>query len=230
MDKITGIKAISFDGDQTLWDFQKVMRHSLRCTLSELETADPVAASMLSIDKMIEIRNRVADELKGKVTNLEAVRLEAFKVTLAEVGRPDDALATHLNRVYLQHRFEDIELYEDVLPTLTKLREKYTVGLLSNGDSYPERCGLEGMFGFVVFSQDYGIEKPDPRFYRLGIEKAGCSEDQLLNVGDSLEKDVIGAAAAGIRAVWLNRDRIKSEPHVEVEYEISSLTELLQLL
>ena len=230
MKKITGIKAIGFDGDQTLWDFQKVMRYSLRYTLAELEAADPIAAASLSIDKMIEIRNRVADELTSKTVNLEEVRLEAFKATLAEVGRPDDTLATYLNRVYLQHRFEDIELYEDVLPTLTKLQEKYTIGLLSNGNSYPERCGLEGMFSFIIFAQDHCVEKPDPRFYGIAVEKAGCSKDQLLNVGDSLNKDVIGAAEAGIKGVWLNRDRIKPEPHVEVEYEISSLTELLQLL
>jgi len=65
------IKAISFDGDMTLWDFQKVMRHSLAITLAELRRRVPrQAASDLTIDKMIEIRNAVAAELKGKVANL----------------------------------------------------------------------------------------------------------------------------------------------------------------
>ena len=99
-----------------------------------------------------------------------------------------------------------------------------------NGNSYPERCGLEGMFNFVVFAQDHGIEKPNPRFFGIAVEKAGCSKDEMLNVGDSLDKDVIGASNAGIRGVWLNRERIKPEPDIEVEYEINSLTELLHLL
>jgi len=230
MKKITGIETISFDADGTLWDFNKVMRHSLGFTLAELEKADPVAAGKLDIDKMIEIRNRVAEELKGRVINHEEVRLEAFKQTLREIDRPDDALASHLNQVYLKHRFEDVELFEDVLPTLETLRQKYTIGLFSNGNSYPERCGLEGMFRFVVFSQDYGIEKPDPRLYQIAAEKAECSRLQMLNVGDSLENDVIGATEAGIRAVWLNRGRKNAGPATKVDYEVSSLAELLDIL
>jgi 2-haloalkanoic acid dehalogenase type II len=207
MKKVVGVKAISFDADQTLWDFQKVMRHSLRYVLLELESADPVAAEMLDIEKMIEIRNKVAEELKGKTTNLEAIRLEAFRQTLVEIGRPDDSLAAHLNQTYLRHRFEDIELYEDVLPTLSKLRGRYKLGLLSNGNSYPASCGLDGVFSFVVFSQECVIEKPNPEFYRIAVEKAGCSKSELLHVGDSLENDVIGAADVGIRSIWLNRAR-----------------------
>lgn len=230
MNELRGTKAISFDGDGTLWDFDKVMRHSLGHALKELEQVDTQAAAMLDIDKMIEIRNRVAEELKGRATNLEAVRLEAFRQTLRDIGKPDDALASHLNEVYLKHRFEDIELFDDVRPTLQKLQGKYTLGLLSNGNSYPERCGLEGIFQFVVFAQDYGVEKPDPKFFQIALEKAGCTKEHLLNVGDSLTNDVIGATNAGIKCVWLNRNSAKSDPEVKVDYEIQSLSELLDIL
>ncbi|MFX1363244.1 MAG: HAD family hydrolase, partial [Promethearchaeota archaeon] len=151
-DKITKIRAVSFDGDGTLWDFESVMRHSLHHVLRELGRIDFQTANMLTVERMIEVRNRVAARLKGKVTNLEEVRFEAFRQTLKEIGRPNDELAIHLNEIYLKHRFEDIELFDDVLPTLNALREKYSLGLLSNGNSYPEQCGLEGMFQFIVFS------------------------------------------------------------------------------
>lgn len=230
MKTITEIKAISFDGDGTLWDFEKVMQHSLGYALQELEQADPAAASMLDIEKMISIRNRVAEELKGRVTNLEDVRLEAFKQTLTAIGRPSDSLASHLNEIYLKHRFEDIELYSDVLPTLAKLQRVYTLGLISNGNSYPERCGLEGIFQFVVFSQDYGIEKPDPKLFQIALEQAGCSIEQLLHVGDSLANDICGATNAGIKSVWLNRNLVKGNSNVKVDFEIHSLSELPELL
>ena len=119
MNKITGIGAISFDADGTLWDFEKVMRHSLHHVLKELKKIDRNAAEMLDIERMIKIRNRVADELKGRVTNLEEIRFEAFRKTLEDIGSPNDALASHLNQIYLEHRFEDIELFNDVLPALT---------------------------------------------------------------------------------------------------------------
>lgn len=199
MRRIDGIKAISFDADGTLWDFQRVMRHWLHYVLEELETLDARAAAVLNIEQMIAVRDRVARELKGNVTNLEQVRLEALRQTLEDVGRPNDALARHLNQVYLKHRFEDIELYSGVLPTLKALQAEYTLGILCNGNSYPERCGLQGMFQFVVFSQDWGVEKPDPRLFRVALEKAGCSEQELLHVGDSLENDIVGAANARVR-------------------------------
>ena len=230
MNKITGIKAISFDGDKTLWDFEKVMRHSLCHVLRELEKLDPEAAHLLDIERMIEIRDRVADELKGKVINLEKVRLQAFRQTLEDIGRPNDALASHLNEVYLKHRFEDIELFDDVLPALRALRAKYLLGLLSNGNSYPERCGLGGMFQFIVFSQDHGVEKPNPRPFQIAIEKAGYSEKQLLHVGDSLQDDIAGANNAGIKCVWLNRNQVKNTMELKIDCEISSLLELLEIL
>ncbi len=230
VNNVDGIKAISFDGDGTLWDFEKLMRQSLHHVLSELENIEPEIASMLSIDRMVEIRNRVATELKGKVTNLEAIRLEAFRSTLKDVNKPNDALAAHLNDVYLKHRFEDVELFDDVLPALKTLQRRYGIGLLSNGNGYPERTGLPGVFQFVVFSQDYDFEKPDPRIFQVALEKAGCSKEQLLHVGDSLTSDVEGARNAGIKCVWLNRSGVANSLGTMADLEIHSLRELLSIL
>ena len=230
MTRISGIKAISFDADGTLWDFEKVMRHSLHEVLLELESIDPEARVLLDIDTMIAIRDRVFDDLSRSVTNLEVIRLEAFKRTLQHIRKPNEAVASHLNQVYLKHRFEDIELFDDVIPTLTALRQKYTIGLLSNGNTLPERCGLAGVFAFVVFSQQYGVRKPDPRIFHIALEKAGCSRHELVHVGDSVENDIFGAGNAGIKGVWLNRSGAQSEHGVEAGYEISSLSKLLEIL
>ena len=162
------VTTISFDGDGTLWDFEKVMRYSLGHALTEIRRLVPETPETLTIETMIAFRNQVAETVKGKVTNLEAVRLAAFQRTLLHIGVTDDGLAAHLNAVYLKHRFEDIELFDDVLSTLSSLEEHYRLGLISNGNSYPERCGLEGRFRFVVFSQDHGMEKPDPRLFGSG--------------------------------------------------------------
>jgi putative hydrolase of the HAD superfamily len=227
---IEGIRAISFDGDGTLWDFDHVMRHSLRCVLAELTRLDQPSAARLNVDTMIEIRNDVAAHLKGTVTNLEQVRLEAFRQTLRAVGRPNDALAEQLNQIYLQHRFEDIELYDDVLPTLNALKRTYRIGLLSNGNSYPERCGLDNLFEFVIFSQDHGVEKPNPRIFQIVLDHVGCAHEELLHVGDSLDTDVQGARNARVPCVWVNRSYRSPPLNMRNVCTITTLRDLLTLL
>lgn len=223
------IKVISFDADDTLWDFEKVMRHALGLVLTELRSRVHGAADALTVETMIAIRQRVAEELKGKVTNLEAVRLAAFKETLKHIGISDDDLAAYLNALYLKHRFEDIEFFDDVLPALNALQGRYILGLLSNGNTYPERCGLAGRFQFVVFAQDYGIEKPDPRLFEIALAQAGCSQQELLHVGDSLQTDVVGARRAGVQSVWLNRECRQNDTDIQADFEIASLVELVDI-
>ena len=227
MKKIT---AVSFDADGTLWDFEGVMRHALGCALDELRCLVPSTPASLSIETLIAIRDQVAEEYKDREMTHEVIRLEAFKRTLQFIRNPDDDLAVHLNTLYLKHRFEDIQLFDDVLPALNALRGNYTMGLLSNGNTYPERCGLEGFFQFVVFAQDYGIQKPDPRLFEIAIEQAECAKHQLLHVGDSFRNDIIGAKQAGVKSIWLNRYGEHKETGKQYDFEISSLRELTDFL
>jgi len=227
MNQSRQIKAISFDGDMTLWDFEKVMRHSLSLALAELRRRMPgQPSSALTIDRMIGIRNSVAAELKGTTVNLEEIRLQAFKRTVEFLGSTDDSLAVDLNALYLKHRFEDIELYPDVIPALDSLRGEFSLGLLSNGNGYPERCGLPDRFSFVVFSQDVGIEKPDPGIFFAACQQAGCDPTELMHIGDSLESDVAGASGVGAVSVWLNREAVQNSSDVIPDHEIQSLAEL----
>lgn len=230
MKDIEKIKAISLDADNTLWDFKKVMKHSLNQVMITLKEIDPIAYASLSIEKMIKIRNVVVTKSKGTISNLEEIRLNAFCETLNVVNRPNDELAKYLNEIYLRHRFEDIELYDDVLPTLNRLKGKYKLGILSNGNSYPEKCGLKGLFDFVVFSQDSGFEKPDPRIFEIALKEAGCKNNQIIHIGDSLSTDILGANNAKIKCVWLNRDNIVNSTNYKIDYEINSLSELLNIL
>ncbi len=230
MNETRQITTISFDGDATLWDFEKVMRHSLSITLDELRKCTGTAAvSGLTVDRMIEIRNAVVAELKGKTVNLEEIRFQAFKRTVESVGCADDDLAAGLNALYVKHRFEDIELYSDVIVTLDILRSQFSLGLLSNGNSYPERCGLPDRFSFVVFSQDVGVEKPDPEIFAAACRQASCQPSELMHVGDSLESDVAGANGAGAVSVWLNRDDVANNTSIQPDHEIGSLAELSKI-
>jgi FMN hydrolase / 5-amino-6-(5-phospho-D-ribitylamino)uracil phosphatase len=230
-DKLSQIRAVSFDGDMTLWDFEKVMRSSLTHTLAELRQRLPANRHVdLIVDTLIEIRNSVAEEFKGKRVALEWIRLEAFRRTIAAVGSDNHELAAHLNSIYLTHRFSDIELYPDVLPLLDSIAGRYVLGLVSNGNSYPERCGLQGRFAFVILAQNVGVEKPDSAIFQYACREACCTPKQLMHIGDALDSDVAGARRAGAFSVWLNRDRKPNHTEIRPDCEIRSLLELENLL
>lgn len=231
MEKITGIKAVTFDGDGTLWDFDESMRYALSMVHKELEKLDSVAAAMLNVDDMIVIRNRVADKLLQKqILDPVTIRREAFCQTLMDIGRPDNALASHLNDVYLKHRLERPCCFSDAYPALKALSNTYTLGVISNGNTRPEQCGLTKLFKFVILSQDYGIRKPDLGIFTIALSKAKCLPREILHVGDSIEEDVSGAIQSGFRCVWLNRSLLTNDLTMTIDYEIKNLSQLMDIL
>lgn len=219
MDVIT----VYFDGDQTLWDFQALMRRTLESTVDELRARRPEVQGDLSVDAFVADRERVSTRLKG-VTNLEHVRLAAFRESLCRIGIADEALAQHLNAFYVERRFADVELYDDGLLTLDALAQRYRIGLLSNGNSYPSGVGLDRYFEAAVFSQDVGVEKPHPGIF-AAAEQALPGERYVM-VGDSLDNDVAGAQGAGWKGVWLNRCDATATSNVVPDLTILSLLEL----
>ena len=86
------------------------------------------------------------------------------------------------------------------------------------------------MFQFTVFSQDFGIEKPDPLIFEVVLKEANCTKEQLIHIGDSLETDIAGANNAGIRCIWINREQKENTTNLRIDYEISSISELLNIL
>jgi putative hydrolase of the HAD superfamily len=225
------ITTISFDGDATLWDFESVMRHALGIVLRELRRRIPgPPTDGLTIEHMIDIRETVSAELDPQTVSLEEIRHQAFRRTLEVIGCPDDTLAREINALYVKHRFEDLELYTDVIATFDALAPRFRLGLLSNGNGYPERVGLAGRFQFVVFSQEVGVAKPAAKIFAVACEQAGCRADQLMHVGDSLESDVAGANGVGAVSVWLNRDGVINDTGIRPDYEIRSLSGLERIL
>ena len=226
--RASAIRVLSFDADGTLWDFEAAMRAALDRVRRELSYLVPTER-LPTIDEMASLRDAAARDLRG--ASMETIREEGFRRLLRHLGFRDEGLVRRFTALYLDIRFSAIRLYDDVLPTLDLLGEQYDLGLLSNGNTDPERCGLPGRFRFVVFAQDHGgIEKPDPRLFEIALAEAGCPPDAMLHIGDSLEHDVAGANGVGIPSVWLNRDGRRNETAITPSLEIASLTELADRL
>ena len=200
------IEGVFFDGDDTLWDFEKLMRRALLATLEHLRHLRPgLASDHLTVDSLIQDRLAAEADAESAGMKLEELRHAAFARTIARIGPPDDDLAATLNAYYVNRRFTDVPLFEDVVPVLTKLRGTMPLGLLTNGNGYPARSGLRDIFTVEVFADDHGIRKPDRRLFEIAAGLAAIPPDRLVMVGDSLTSDVVGAQSAGWRGVWLNR-------------------------
>ena len=101
--------------------------------------------------------------------------------------------------------------YPDAVPALTQLRSReLKLICVSNWDcslgEVLERCGLAGMLDGAISSAEAGARKPDPAIFDPALELAGCGADEALHVGDTVEEDRKGAAAAGIRVLIVDRE------------------------
>ncbi len=121
--------------------------------------------------------------------------------------------------------------YSDVVPALGELRERGIVLVIaSNWDcSLPEwlrPTGILELVDGVVTSAEVGAAKPDPRVFERALAVAGVEPGAALHVGDKVDNDLEGAAAAGVRGVLVQRE---GEPPSGVE-AIRSLRELAALV
>lgn len=134
---------------------------------------------------------------------------EVYGIFLRGLGiEGDDGL---IDRVYAE--FTDLAnyaLFEDVPPTLDKLRDAgLELGVVSNFEEWLEQLledlGVIGYFGVRVVSGVEGMEKPDPRIFRLAMDRAGVRPEESVYVGDNPEFDVGPAAAVGMFPVLIDR-------------------------
>jgi putative hydrolase of the HAD superfamily len=85
-------------------------------------------------------------------------------------------------------------------------------------------------FDHVIISGDFGKGKPDPSLFEYMMKKAGITPDEGIMVGDNLNTDILGSSRVGMRNVWINRENKPKNPDIVPTYEVTSLTEFLQLL
>jgi putative hydrolase of the HAD superfamily len=90
--------------------------------------------------------------------------------------------------------------------SLARLRSAgLRLGVVSNSDGRVaqalDAAGLRHYFDVVIDSALVGLEKPDPRIFRAALEALAVAPEEALFVGDLYEIDVLGAQAAGIRAI-----------------------------
>ncbi|RMF56375.1 MAG: HAD family hydrolase [Calditrichaeota bacterium] len=110
---------------------------------------------------------------------------------------------------YFQAFNDYISLIPDTLETLTQLKSRYRLGLLSNFTHPPaayallKELGLDVLFEVILISGELGFRKPHPRVFRELCERLQVLPEELIYVGDNPEDDIQGALRSGIQPVWM---------------------------
>lgn len=223
------VRCVAFDADDTLWDFTTAMWEALDRALAAGRNRRPDQVAGLTAEGLQGLRDRLAHEhtaASHRPVKLSAIRRRSFALALEEGGTPDPELATVMADAYFAHRHGEVRLHPEVVDVLDSLARHHVLGLVTNGNTDPERSGLAGRFHFRLGADDIGIRKPDPRLFTMAAAAAGCHPSELVYVGDQPAKDVAAPQAAGCRGVWLNRTGVPCPPGIEPDGEISSLNEL----
>lgn len=227
------IKAVFFDLDNTLYDFERVRRYGLGVALQHLHERLPDTRGRLSIEHLARLRDEVADEIENPDESLTEIRTESFRRALAlcGYGDPGDLLAPELTRIYFESRYKVARPYEGAVTVLKRLKGRYVLGIISNGNTPLEWVGIEDCFDHKIFSEEVGVAKPDPRIFEMAVERVPCRPAEFVYVGDSIEFDVMGAMNAGARTVWFNP---QGTPYPDglarPDAEISDLADLIPVL
>jgi FMN phosphatase YigB (HAD superfamily) len=125
------------------------------------------------------------------------------------------------------------EAFDDAAPTLALLRERgMRLVVVSNWDcslrQVLDQIGLLGLVDEVVVSAVVGVAKPGRHIFDAALKAAGCAPGEALHVGDSVENDLMGAVAAGLRGILLDRSATPARP--PAAGAVSSLEALPALL
>lgn len=222
------IKAITVDLDGTLWNNEPVLANAEHVLHAWFKAYYPLFAKKFSIEDLRELRTKLAAGDARLRYDMTALRKTTLRVAVEQAGY-DPTVAEEAYRIFLTHR-NRVELYDDVLPVLERLSNCYTLCSITNGNADVNEVGLGHVFHVSLSTSEVGAAKPAPYMFREACRRAGALPEQTVHVGDEPEADIAGALAAGLRTVWINRNKrpwtYSEPPHAE----IASLRELEDIL
>ena len=135
--------------------------------------------------------------------------------------------------IYLKSFEDNWSIFDDVYDVIEKLYSMgYKLGVISNGDLSQQtdklkRTGIYKFFDIITTSSEYDYSKPDPKLYESIIERFHLNKDEIVMIGDQIEKDVIPCLSIGMDAIWLNRKGKENKENVK---EIKSLKEIFKFI
>jgi FMN hydrolase / 5-amino-6-(5-phospho-D-ribitylamino)uracil phosphatase len=198
---LSDIRAVAFDLDNTLWDVEPVLERAEECLATWLREHYPRLT--LSREDMRIAREQLARREPHNAHDVSYLRVAALAAHAREHGY-DERIAADAFEVFLAAR-NAVEIFPDVAPALARLRRRYALASLSNGNADLARIGLGHVFTVSLNARQIGAAKPHRRCFEQLAQELAVEPAAIAYVGDDPQLDVAAARAAGLRTVWMNR-------------------------
>lgn len=114
-----------------------------------------------------------------------------------------------------------------------QLAQKYKLGIIANQHSLVkellQQAGILEHFTHQKVSGDYGLEKPDPRFYEAVLEDTGADPNRSVMIDDNLVRSLLPASKFGLKTIWYKIEDFGRDVY-QPDFEIEDLNQLLEIL
>lgn len=220
-----------FDLDDTLFDFQKCERASLRMLLDELL----VDGDFVAYHAQFSVINQRLWDLyaHGEITK-DFLRAERFRRFFNCYGWKFDA--EKAADAYLDKLAHNCFLVDHALELLNDLKKIGKIGVVTNGIATVQarkmqKTGLDKFVDYVSVSEECGFAKPHAGIFQhaLGLAKH-TDKNSVMMVGDRLEFDIHGANLIGITSVWFNFGGHPNPTSILPHHEIKHLKEIYAIM
>ncbi|MBZ4222989.1 HAD family hydrolase [Bacillus wiedmannii] len=212
-----------FDLDDTLLDRDKAVDNLFLLVLEKCyeDVSDTVKNNMLQ-------KFKEYDKRECGISN-KTIVLESLFDEFAPIYR--------LPHNYIQDFWNEnfptcFSIDQNTIHFLNHIKSHFKIGIITNGSTHRQKAkiintNLNNYFDTIIISEEVGLSKPDKRIFELALNKLNVQPEDVLFIGDDLEKDIAGPQNANINGVWFNPQKIKNTTQIQPYAEINTLDSLL---
>ena len=226
------IQTILWDVDATLLDFHAAEKAAILKLFRQFHLGE---CTEEMLQRYANINRGYWERLERGELTRDQVLVGRFQEFFEKEGL-DVSAAPVFNEAYQQALGDTIVYCDDSYQIIDSLRGKVKQYVVSNGTIVAQEkklrlSGLGALMDGIFLSEELGVEKPNKAFFDKVFEEIGdIDRDAMLIVGDSLTSDIRGGNNAGIRTCWYNPGHAALIEGVHVDYEITDLHEVYDLL
>jgi FMN hydrolase / 5-amino-6-(5-phospho-D-ribitylamino)uracil phosphatase len=200
---LDNVRAVAFDLDNTLWDVGPVIERAERRLHEWRNEHCPLIPQRVSLEEMRIARELLAREEPHNAHDFTYLRITSLARHARECGYEEE-VAQRAFEVFFAARNE-LDLFADVRPALERLKSRYLLATLSNGNADLTRIGLAEFFSLSLNARQIGVGKPHPRCFEKLASGLGLRPRDVVYVGDDPLLDVEAARSAGLSTAWVSR-------------------------